>query len=95
MSLPNPSKTILFAHRNGDFHKFVAALLTGSGYSLITARNGADALHKAAAFDGAIDLLLAGVDLPGMTGTELARFRCIGSDPKQKSCWSPGSTPES
>jgi DNA-binding NarL/FixJ family response regulator len=72
MSLPNPSKTILFAHRNGDFHKFVAALLTGSGYSLITARNGADALHKAAAFDGAIDLLLAGVDLPGMTGTELA-----------------------
>jgi DNA-binding NarL/FixJ family response regulator len=72
MSLPNPSKTILFVYRNGSFHKIVAALLTGSGYRLITARNGADALHKAAAFDGAIHLLLAGVDLPGMTGMELA-----------------------
>jgi len=72
MSLPNPSKTILFVYRNGSFHKFVAALLSGSGYRLITARNGADALHKAGAFDGAIHLLLAGVELPGMTGMELA-----------------------
>lgn len=72
MGLPNPSKTILFVYRNGSFHKFVAALLTGSGYRLITARNGADALHKAGAFDGAIHLLLAGVELPGMTGMELA-----------------------
>jgi DNA-binding NarL/FixJ family response regulator len=72
MSLPNPSKTILFVYRNGSFHKFVAALLSGSGYRLITARNGADALHKACAFDGAIHLLLAGVELPGMTGMELA-----------------------
>jgi len=72
MSLPNPSKTILFVYRNGSFHKFVAALLSSSGYRLITARNGADALHKAGAFDGAIHLLLAGVELPGMTGMELA-----------------------
>jgi DNA-binding NarL/FixJ family response regulator len=72
MSLPNPSKTILFAYRNGSFHKFVAALLSGSGYRLITARNGADALHKAGAFNGTIHLLLAGVELPGMTGMELA-----------------------
>jgi len=72
MSPPNPSKTILFAYGNGGFHKFVAALLSAPGYNLITARNGADALHKAGVFDGAIHLLLAGVELPGMTGMELA-----------------------
>jgi DNA-binding NarL/FixJ family response regulator len=68
----NVSNTILFAYRAGSFQEFLAALLTGSGYSLITAIDGADALHKAGALDGAIHLLLAGVELPGMTGMELA-----------------------
>jgi DNA-binding NarL/FixJ family response regulator len=72
MISPDAPNTILFAYRAGGFQKFVAALLTGSGYSLITAIDGADALHKADAFNGAIHLLLAGVELPGMTGPELA-----------------------
>ena len=72
MSPPDTSKTILFTYGDGDFRKFVAALLTEQGYNLITAIDGADALHKAGALDGAIHLLLAGVELPGMTGMELA-----------------------
>src|ERR1700683_1806552 len=64
--------TILFAHKDGNFQDFVAGLLTGSGDGLINASGGADALHKASAFDGAIQLLLAAVELPGMTGMELA-----------------------
>jgi CheY-like chemotaxis protein len=72
MSPPDMSKTILFTYGDGDFRKFVAALLTEPGYNLITAIDGADALHKAGALDGAIHLLLSGVELPGMTGMELA-----------------------
>ena len=72
MSPLNTSNTILFACREGSFQKLVAALLTGSGYRVITAINGADALHTCLTFTGAIHLLLAGVDLPGMTGMELA-----------------------
>ena len=68
----NGSKTVLFAYREGAFQEFVSALLTVSGHNLITAIGGADGLRRAGAFDGAIHLLLAGVELPGMTGTELA-----------------------
>jgi DNA-binding NarL/FixJ family response regulator len=64
--------TILFVHKDGSFQDVVAGLLTGSGHGLITASDGADALRKASAFDGAIQLLLAAVELPGMTGMELA-----------------------
>ena len=69
---PNADKTILFADEDGILQKFVAALLTRSGYNLIAAIDGKDALQKASGFVGTIHLLLAGVEMPGMTGIELA-----------------------
>lgn len=68
----NSGKTILFADDDGKLQKFVAALLHKSGYQVIVAGNGKEALQKAREFDGIIHLLLSDVEMPGMTGIELA-----------------------
>jgi len=69
---PNSTKTILFAHDDGELQKFVVALLTENGYNLILANDGKGALEKARAHEGMIHLLLSDVEMPGMTGIELA-----------------------
>ena len=69
---PNSDKTILFADDDGQLQKFVAALLHRCGYKVIVAGNGEEALQKAREFDGIIHLLLSDVEMPGMTGIELA-----------------------
>ena len=68
----NADKTILFAEDDGPLQKFVAALLTKTGYTLILANDGKDALQKAREFKGTIHLLLSDVEMPHMTGIELA-----------------------
>ena len=68
----NSDKTILFADDDGQLQKFVAALLHKCGYRVILARDGKDALQKAREFEGVIHLLLSDVEMPGMTGIELA-----------------------
>jgi DNA-binding response OmpR family regulator len=67
-----PQSTILFADDDDTLRDFVAALLQRCGYHVILARNGNDALQKAREFKGTIHLLLSDVDMPGMTGIELA-----------------------
>ncbi len=69
---PNADKTILFADDDGRLQKFVAALLIKAGYSLILANDGKDALQKAREYKGKIHLLLSDVEMPHMTGIELA-----------------------
>ena len=68
----NADKTILFADDDGQIQKFVAALLHKCGYKVIVASDGKDALQKAREFKGVIHLLLSDVEMPGMTGIELA-----------------------
>src|SRR5579871_642577 len=68
----NSEKTILFADDDGQLQKFVAALLHRLGYKVIVASDGKDALQKARGFDGIIHLLLSDIEMPGMTGIELA-----------------------
>ncbi len=68
----NSDTTILFADDDGQIQRFVAALLHKCGYNVILARDGNEALKKACEFDGIIHLLLSDVDMPGMTGIELA-----------------------
>ena len=68
----NSEKTILFADDNGQVQKFVAALLKRCRYNVIVASDGKDALQKAREFDGIIHLLLSDIEMPGMTGIELA-----------------------
>jgi two-component system cell cycle sensor histidine kinase/response regulator CckA len=69
---PNAGKTILFAEDDEPIRKLVAALLTHCGYNLIVAEDGKSALEKAQEFAGTVDLLLSDVEMPGMTGIELA-----------------------
>ena len=69
---PNADQTILFAEDDVPLQKFVAALLIRAGYSLILATDGKDALQKARAHKGKIHLLLSDVEMPTMTGIELA-----------------------
>lgn len=68
----NSSKTILFADDDGQVQKLVATLLRRYGYQVIVASDGKDALQKARGFDGVIHLLLSDIEMPGMTGIELA-----------------------
>jgi CheY-like chemotaxis protein len=68
----NSAKTILFADDDSSVQRFVAALLQKSGYQLIVAGNGVEALQKAREFAGVIHLLLSDLEMPGMTGIELA-----------------------
>jgi len=68
----NSDKTILFADDDGPLRKFISALLTRSGYNLIVAGDGREALQKAREHVGKIHLLLSDVEMPEMTGIELA-----------------------
>ena len=65
-------QTILLVNDDGTLRSFVSALLTRLGYNLIVATDGTEALEKARSFEGPIDLLLSDVEMPGMTGIELA-----------------------
>jgi two-component system cell cycle sensor histidine kinase/response regulator CckA len=68
----NSQLTIILAEDDGPLRKFVSAVLTKGGYNLIIAGDGKEALQKARDFDGIIHLLLSDVEMPGMTGIELA-----------------------
>jgi len=68
----NSENTILFVEVNGPLQVVVAALLHQCGYKVLVANGGKEALQKAREFDGVIHLLLSDVDMPGMTGIELA-----------------------
>ena len=68
----NSERTILFADDDGSYQELVARLLHGCGYNVILAQDGKDALQKAREFHGIIHLLLSDVEMPGMTGIELA-----------------------
>lgn len=68
----NSGKTILFADDDGQLQKLVPTLLHRCGYQVIVASGGKDALQRAREFDGPIHLLLSDIEMPGMTGIELA-----------------------
>jgi DNA-binding response OmpR family regulator len=65
-------KTILLAEDEQHVRTFVLAMLKGCGYHVIVASDGQDALERAKQFGGTIHLLLSDVEMPRMTGVELA-----------------------
>lgn len=65
-------KTILLAEDEQPVRTFVLGMLQKNGYSVIVAIDGRDALNKSREFEGIIHLLLSDVQMPNMTGIELA-----------------------
>lgn len=52
--------------------ELISGYLSKTGFTLITAANGADGLSKAKTHDGRIHLVITDVVMPGMGGRELA-----------------------
>ncbi len=67
------SPTILVVEDEPGVLRAVRRILSAHGYNLLTAQSGDEALEVVAAHEGAIDLLLTDVVMPGMSGVQLAK----------------------
>jgi CheY-like chemotaxis protein len=65
--------TVLVVDDDDDVCRMVERALRRASYTVMTATSGRDALARARAYPGEIDLLLTDVVMPGMTGQELIR----------------------
>jgi two-component system cell cycle sensor histidine kinase/response regulator CckA len=66
------AKTILLAEDDSTVRNFVVAVLTTGGFEVLTAEDGQEALEKARNHSGEIHLLLSNLQMPRMSGIELA-----------------------
>ena len=74
-------RTVLLVEDEGPVRDMVREALARQGYRVLAAREGDEALTRAAAHEGRIDLLLTDVLLPGVNGREVARrFRIARPD---------------
>lgn len=71
-ALPPGTETILFVEDEEAVRSLVRQVLTGCGYRLLVAVNGADAVRLAGQHPEHIDLLLTDVVMPQMGGREVA-----------------------
>ncbi len=74
---PDGKKTILLAEDEADYRTPLLALLEKSGYNVIVAVDGLDALERARDHKAEIHLLLSNLQMPRMNGIELATQLCI------------------
>jgi two-component system cell cycle sensor histidine kinase/response regulator CckA len=65
-------ETILLVEDDPAVRRMAAEVLLSTGYRVLAAPSGADALRMASIHEGRLDLLLADVVMPGMTGPEVA-----------------------
>ena len=70
-ALENGTETILIAEDEKEILHLVEKILTNAGYNVLTARNGEEALSRAADYDGQIHLLLTDAVMPIINGREL------------------------
>jgi two-component system, cell cycle sensor histidine kinase and response regulator CckA len=69
---PRGTETILLAEDEQDVREVAKEFLESGGYTVIEARDGAEALKLEETHDGAIGLLITDMVMPGMNGQELA-----------------------
>jgi PAS domain S-box-containing protein len=70
---PVRAATILLTEDEDDVRSLLYDMLCASGYTVLEAQDSKDALARADAYQGTIDLLLTDVVMPGGTGRTLAR----------------------
>jgi len=68
---PRGTETILLAEDEQDVREVAREFLESGGYTVIEARDAAEALKRVERYDGAIHLLVTDMVMPGMTGQEL------------------------
>ena len=66
------AETILLVENEYALRELMRRFLEGSGYAVLNARDGDEALSVATAHPTPIDLLLTDVVMPGLNGRELA-----------------------
>ncbi len=66
------AETVLLVDDTESLREMIERVLAGFGYTVITARDGAQALEVSDGHPGPIDLLLSDVVMPGIGGPELA-----------------------
>jgi DNA-binding response OmpR family regulator len=71
--VPGPATTILLVEDEEGVRAVLNELLTGLGFSVLQAANGAEAVDLARSRDGVIDLVITDMVMPVMSGQELAR----------------------
>jgi two-component system cell cycle sensor histidine kinase/response regulator CckA len=65
-------ETILLVEDEAFVRKVTAEVLESAGYRLVIARSAAEALEACRGYSGPLNLILADVVMPGMSGRELA-----------------------
>jgi PAS domain S-box-containing protein len=68
---PRGTGTILLAEDEQDVREVAREFLESGGYTVIEARDGAEAIKVVGKHEGVIDLLITDMVMPGMTGQEL------------------------
>jgi two-component system cell cycle sensor histidine kinase/response regulator CckA len=82
-AMPRGHETILLVEDEDMVRDLVRTVLQGSGYTILEARQGGEALSLAGQHQGAIDLLVTDLVMPHMSGRELAeRLKALRLDLK-------------
>jgi two-component system, cell cycle sensor histidine kinase and response regulator CckA len=66
------SETILLVEDEEPVRRLACEILQGSGYTILEAGGGLDALRVCETYNGEIQLMVTDVVMPGMSGRELA-----------------------
>ena len=72
-SISVSTPTILVADDAEDVRKLIREFLELDGYAVLEARDGSEAVQVAERYHGTIHLLITDIEMPGMSGPELAR----------------------
>jgi len=72
--LPRGSETVLLVEDEASLRELLREALEANGYSVLVARDGAEALQIAEAHAGPIQIMVTDVIMPGVTGSKIAEL---------------------
>lgn len=88
------TETVLLTEDDDHVRELAKIILLDRGYSVMEARNGAEAIEVSSRFQNRIDILLTDVVMPGMSGRDLAS-RLTADRPNMKVLFLSGYTDDS